>query len=129
MSNHPLILLVDDDPNFREIFSVKLKAAGFRVETAEDGHAAVEKCLELKPDLVLMDVAMPKMNGAQALLKIKDNPKCHNLKIAFLTAMGDPRSDVQEIHRRFSKEVGAVGYFKKEENLEELVSYIKRFIQ
>lgn len=59
MADQPLILIVDDEENFREIFSAKLTAAGFRTETADGGEAAIAKAVIVKPDLILMDVKMP----------------------------------------------------------------------
>ncbi|RME57998.1 response regulator [Candidatus Parcubacteria bacterium] len=124
-----LILIIDDDANFREIFSLKLGEAGFRVETAHDGKEGLEKIEQLHPDLVLMDVNMPKLNGVEALLEMRAEPKIKDTRVLFLTALGDPRSEMREINRRLSKEVGAVGYIRKEQDLEKTVAYIKSFLE
>ena len=128
MENPPLILVVDDEADFREIFSTKLTAAGFRVETAVDGVDGVTKAKSLLPDLVLMDVQMPKLDGIEAMIKLKEDPKTENLRVLFLTALGDPRMEIQEINRRLSKEIGAVGYLKKTDDLDVLVDYIRNFL-
>jgi len=128
MANPPLILIVDDEASFREIFSTKLKAVGFNVETAEDGTEGIKKAKELKPDLVLMDVEMPGISGVDAMIKLKEDPKTEELKILFLTALGDPRAEIQEINRRLSKEMGAIGYLKKTDDLNQLVDYIRNFL-
>ena len=125
MSNPPFVLVVDDDPNFREIFSTTLTAAGFRVEMAVNGKEGVEKTFALHPDLVLMDVQMPVLNGIDAFLKIKGDPRDGNVKVIFLTVLGDPRVEVQEINRRLSRELGAVGYIKKTDAPDLLVNHIK----
>ena len=124
-----LILIIDDEPDFCEIFGAKLSASGFRVETTTDALQGIKKAKELKPDLILMDVQMPKMSGVDALIKIKEESATQNIPILFLTALGDPRAEIQEINRRLSKEVGAVGYLKKTEDLDRLVDYVKNFLQ
>lgn len=129
MANPPLVLIADDEMNFREIFSAKLTACGFQVQTAQNGEEAVALTKQLKPDLVLMDVQMPKLNGIEALIKIKADPECDSIPILFLTALGDPRMEIQEINRRLSKEVGAIGYLKKTDDLDTIVDYIKNFVQ
>lgn len=129
MTDSPLILIVDDEPAFREIFSAKLNADGFRTETAENGQIGVEKAKELKPDLVLMDVKMPVMDGPSAVLALRADPETKNMKIAFLTSLGDPRLEMQEINRKFSEDFGAQGYLKKTDDLDSLNETIKGFLK
>lgn len=121
----PLILVVDDDPAFLEIFSAALSAAGFSVETAQDGPEGIEKARQLMPALVLMDVRMPVMSGVEAFLKIKADPVSEGVKIIFLTNLGDPRMEMQEINRRLAKEIGAVGYIKKTDDLDTMVDRVR----
>jgi CheY-like chemotaxis protein len=125
----PLVLIVDDEPDFREIFKVKLTAMGMRVETAVNGAEGVKRAKELKPDLVLMDVKMPVMDGAEALLAMHDDPDTKNIRVVFLTSLGDPREEMQELSNRFSRELGADGYLKKTENLDVLSDQIKGFLK
>lgn len=125
MPGQPYILIVDNEPDFREIFSAKLGAAGYRVAAAENGEAALKKMADEAPDLVLMDVKMPVMDGATAVLKMRDDPKLKDVKVAFLTSLGDPRQDMQEISRKFSEEFGAQAYLKKTEDLDALVEKIR----
>jgi len=124
----PLILIVDDEPDFLEIFGVKLRAEGFRVETAENGAVALKKMKALKPDLVLMDVKMPVMDGATAVLKMREDPEIKDIKVAFLTSLGDPRLEMVEVNKRFSEEFGAQGFLKKTDDLDLLCAKIKEFI-
>ena len=128
MAEQPLILVVDDEPDFREIFSIKLKAAGYRVETAADGAEGVAKAKMIKPDLVLMDVNMPVLDGAAAVLKLREDPDTKNLKIAFLTSLGDPHAEAQELYAKVSEDFGAQGYLKKTDNLDTLTQTIKGFL-
>ena len=125
----PLILIVDDEENFREIFSTRLSAEGFRTETAQNGKQAVEFAKRDHPDLILMDVKMPEMDGIEAFMRLQGDSQMQGVRILFLTNLGDPRTDLQEINRRLSKEMGAVGYFKKTDDLDSLVERIKNLVQ
>lgn len=129
MAEQPFILVVDDEPDFREIFSAKLSSMGFKVDTAENGQAALDKMAAAAPDLVLMDVKMPVMDGATAVLKMKEDPKLQAIKVAFLTSLGDPRLEMQEINKKFSAEFGAQGYLKKTDDLEILGENIKELLK
>ena len=128
MSNQQLVLIVDDEPDFRDIFKTKILAGGFRVETAINGEEGIKKAKNLKPDLILMDMKMPIMDGAQALLKLREDQELKNIKVVFLTSLGDPRGETQELDRRFSKELGAQGYLKKTDDLDVLMEQIRMFL-
>lgn len=129
MTDSPLILIVDDEPAFREIFSAKLGAQGYRIETAENGEIGVVKAKQLRPDLILMDVKMPVMDGASAVLALKADPQTKDMKVAFLTSLGDPRLEMQEMNRKFSEDFGAQGYLKKTDDLDTLSEKIKELLQ
>ena len=79
--------MVDDDANLREIIKAKLEAVGFVVIEARDGEDGVNKAKNNKPDLILMDVQMPKMNGIEALSKIKADPDTSQARYFFLLIM------------------------------------------
>lgn len=81
------ILTVDDEPDVRRLIEIKLKKAGFEVITAADGEEGVDKAKAEKPDLILMDVMMPKMDGFTAVEKIKKEMKPAPL-VMMLTAKG-----------------------------------------
>ena len=129
MPDEKLILIIDDDPAFLEIFSTKLSSVGFRVETAGGPEEGIEKAKALKPNLVLLDVNMPKMDGAQVLLKLQEDEETKNLKVVFLTSLGNPWEEAQSLSRKVSKEFGAAGYIKKTEDLEVIAEKVKAFIQ
>lgn len=125
MANQPLILIVDDEPAFREIMSAKFSAAGFRMQVAANGEESAKKAKGLKPDLILMDIKMPGISGVEAFLKIKADPETKDTKTLFLTSLGDPRTELQEVDRRFAREIGAVDYIKKTDDLDKMVERIK----
>lgn len=128
MDNRPVILVVDDDKDFRDVVVTKLRGSGFSVVEAEDGASAYEKAKELKPDLILMDVKMPKLDGVAALMKMKDDPETKHIKVVLLTAFGDPRPEIFKVDNRFAKEVGAFEYILKTEDLDEVVRRVKSFV-
>ena len=129
MAEQKLILIVDDEPSFREIFGAKFGSDGFRIETAENGQIGIEKAKALKPDLILMDVNMPIMDGATAVLKLHDDPETKDLKVVFLTSLGDPQKEMQELNHKFSQDFGAAGYLKKTDDLDALNEKVKAFLQ
>ena len=125
MSDQPLILVVDDDPTFLEIFNIKLSSEGYRIETASSGEEGIQKIKSLKPNLVLMDVNMPRMDGAETVLKLKEDPETKNVNLAFLTSLGDPRLDIQISDIKAAESFGTRGYLKKTDDLDKLAEQIK----
>ena len=93
MSKH-IILLVDDEPDILEFVGYNLVKEGFEVHTAADGQEGVEKAKEIMPDLVLLDVMMPKMDGMTACAEIRKHRSLESTIIAFLTARGEDYSQI-----------------------------------
>ena len=83
------ILVVDDDRNIVRFAEVLLEKNGFSVITANDGSYALEKVLREKPDLVLLDIDMPEMNGFEVLERMKQNPATKRIPVIMLTARSD----------------------------------------
>jgi DNA-binding response OmpR family regulator len=125
-ANTEILLIIDDDPNFREIFSAKLTAAGYKVETADSGETGIKKAKELKPRLILMDMQMPSMSGADALVKLRDQEETKETKVVFLTSFGDVGMESTE--KLMATELGALDYLKKTEDLDALIEKIKTYI-
>lgn len=117
------ILLVDDDPDIREFISFNLDKEGFKVETAKNGAEGVELCKKHKPDLVLLDVMMPGMDGIEACEMIRATPEIANTIIAFLSARGEDYSQVAGF------ESGADDYITKPIRPKVLVSRIKALLR
>lgn len=82
----PLVLVVDDVAHGREIFAEYLEFRGFRVATAEDGMEAMEKAFELRPDVILMDLSLPKIDGWEATRRLKQDERTRAIPIIALTA-------------------------------------------
>ena len=128
MRNPPEILIVDDEKDFQEVLATKFKASGFAIETASDGAAGVERAKERLPDLIMMDVKMPTLDGVAALLKLKEEPTTRAIKVMLMTAYGDPQPEVYKNDQRFAKDLGAVEYVLKGQDLDEIVAKVKSFL-
>ena len=121
------ILLTDDDSFFRSMMIKKLEKLGFSVSEASNGKEAIEIASKEMPDLVLLDVSMPIMDGVETLLKIKKDKKFKDLRVALLTGYGDPHHEINA-DEKTAKELGAVKYLKKTENLESMLESIKQLV-
>lgn len=119
------ILVVDDDADFREIISTKLNAAGFDVKEAVDGEDGLEKTKKTKPDLVLLDVRMPKLNGIETLSRIKADADLSNIKVLFLTNLGEADKELAWLDNKFAQDIGAIGHIKKSDDLDSIIARIK----
>ncbi len=80
------ILVVEDSPENREILTIELEFQNFEVEVAVNGREAVEKAHALRPDLILMDISLPVMDGLEATRRIKGDPETAHIPIVALTA-------------------------------------------
>ncbi len=125
MNNLPTVLIVDDEKDFRDIAEAKLTGAGFAVKTAVNGAEGLEMAKKMKPDLVLMDVQMPNKDGIQATIELQSDPQTADIKIIFLTNLGDTWPRVTEVNRKFAQEIGAADYFKKSGDYDVLVQKIR----
>jgi len=101
------ILLVEDDPFLIDIYTTKLKESGFSVEVANDGEVALRKARENKPDLVILDIVLPQIDGWEILRKIKSEPEFKNLKVIILSNLGQK----EEVEK--GMKLGAVKYLIK----------------
>jgi signal transduction histidine kinase/ActR/RegA family two-component response regulator len=115
----PTLLLVDDDKDNRELFSGMLATVGFRVLNAGDGREAVEKTAAEKPDLILMDIQMPEMDGLEAIRRIRALPDVAQVPIIALTALA------MKGDRELCLEAGANDYLSKPIALRKLVKAIR----
>lgn len=124
--NKKLILLVDDEPKILNFYSATLEKEGYEIIKASNGMEGIKMAKIRRPDLILIDLNMPVMDGMEALMKLKEGAGTKNLKIVFLTSSGEPRG--KEIDVKFAKEAGAVGFMQKGGSLNEFISEIKRHL-
>jgi len=88
------ILLVDDDEDIIELLTYNLKKEGYKVKSANNGLKGIEKALDFKPDVILMDIMMPVMDGIEAGRQIKEDPKLKDIHIIYLTARAEEFSEI-----------------------------------
>ncbi len=91
----PLVLVVDDDKDIRLLMSVLLKNAGYRAETASNGLEALKFLQTTKPDVIVLDIVMPEMDGFELLEKIVTNPDIADIPIVFITAKKESRGNLE----------------------------------
>lgn len=106
----PSIVVADDQPDLLAILSARLRAAGFEVHEAQDGQQALQAVREKKPDIVLLDVMMPELNGYQVCRTIKTEDNLKGIPVVLLTAKDG------EADKFWGTEVGADLYLTKPAN-------------
>ncbi len=117
------ILVVDDEPGIRETIDALLKPRGYVVILAADGEEGLQKIKSEKPDLVLLDIMMPKADGWQVLKAIRDNEATRELPVIMLTAKAETSSIMES---KFEK---ATDYFIKPFSADELLRFVRRYTQ
>ncbi|HIE25849.1 TPA: response regulator [Candidatus Poribacteria bacterium] len=122
-SGLPQILLVDDEPNFVKTVEFFLKANGYQVIVATDGQEALQKVEMFKPDLILLDIMMPKMDGLEVCQKLKSSENTLSIPVLMVTAKSQ-REDVTK-----AAQSGANSYIVKPFNLVDLVNKIHSMLK
>ena len=117
------ILCVDDEPDILEILKYNLSTEGYDIYTASDGLSALKKANEILPNLIIMDVMMPKMDGIETCEKIRSQDEFNDTLIMFLTARGEDYSHVA------AYEAGADDYVTKPVKPKILVSKVKGLLR
>lgn len=116
------ILVAEDERDIRDLIAFTLRYAGYEVVAVSNGEEAVIAAGDELPDLILMDVRMPKMTGYEACQRIKADPKIQHLPVVFLSAKG------QEAEIRTGMEAGAEEYFLKPFAPMELTARVKELL-
>lgn len=103
------VLMVDDDKMLLDMYKERLELAGFQVETSTNGEECLAKIQQAKPDIVLLDIMMPKVNGYETLASIKSDPQTKEIPVIILSAL------VRDINKSRAIEAGADDYIIKSE--------------
>lgn len=120
----PKILVVEDETFLVKIYSVKLKKEGYDVAIATDGEEAVRMAEEVKPDLILLDLILPKLNGFEALERIRATDANRNTPVLVLSNLG------QEEDIKRAEALGADDYLVKANfSIQDIVSKIKETLE
>ena len=102
------ILLIEDEPKILEIYKSRFQEANHKIDTAPDGEEGLRKVNIFKPDIILLDILMPKMSGLEALKKLKSNEETKKIPVVLLTNVNGSEKNVQE-----GLNLGAEGYLVK----------------
>mgnify|MGYP003385970514 CR=1 FL=1 len=114
------ILLVEDDTNLREIYSARFEAESYEVITASDGEEALATAVRERPDIIILDVMMPKISGFDVLDILRSTPETKTTKVIMMTALS------QESDRQRGESLGANQYLVKSQvTLEDVVNAVK----
>ena len=116
------VLVVDDEPNIVLSLEFLMKQAGYAVRVARDGEAALDAVKADPPELILLDVMMPKRDGFDVCQTIRANPDWRNVKIVLLTAKG------RDIEREKGMALGADDYITKPFSTREVVDRVKQLL-
>ncbi len=117
------ILVVDDEPSIREIITFNLEVGGYIVEAAEDGEEAIQKAKECYPDLILLDVMLPDMDGMEVVKALRSNFRTSAIPIILVTAKRDIHDKVAGM------KVGADDYITKPFSREDLLARVKMVLR
>lgn len=119
MNNQPYILLVDDNPKNLQILNNFLREQNYRTAIAKSGEAALTSVLIDKPDLILLDIMMPIMDGFEVCQRLKDNPETASIPVIFVTALTETNNKLKGF------QVGGVDYITKPFHKEEVLARIE----
>jgi DNA-binding response OmpR family regulator len=117
------IIIAEDERDIRDLITFTLKMAGHEVIATSNGEEAVMQAKELLPDLILLDVRMPRMTGIEACVKLKDNYTTRDIPVVFLSAKGQ-ESEVQS-----GLNAGAVEYIVKPFSPDKLTAKVQAILQ
>jgi DNA-binding response OmpR family regulator len=119
----PKILVAEDERDIRELIGLSLRFADFEVVLTQNGEEAVERTSVEKPDLILLDVRMPKMSGYEACRRLKEDPSTTEIPIVFLSAKGQEK----EIEEGLNS--GALDYIVKPFAPDELADQVRDILR
>ena len=117
------ILVVDDEPDILEFISYNLKKEGYQVQTSRDGREGLEKASEVQPNLIILDIMMPELDGVEVCRELRANPSFDQTVIAFLTARNEDYSQIAGF------EAGGDDYITKPIRPKVLTSRIKALLR
>jgi DNA-binding response OmpR family regulator len=118
----PRILIADDEPNIVLALELLMRREGYEIRTVGDGEAAVEAARQFRPDLILLDVMMPRMDGYEVCQRLRADPALKGVSIVMLTAKG------REVEREKGMALGADLYITKPFSTRDVVRKVKEVL-
>ena len=122
MADGPKILIVDDEPNIRDLLTTSLRFAGFAVRAVGNGAQAISAVLEEEPDLIILDVMLPDINGQAVCELIRKDPTMADIKIICISGM------VEEERIDELRAAGADDFLHKPLDIDELIRRVSRLL-
>ena len=116
------ILIADDEPNIVISLEFLMQQSGYEVATARDGEDAIQKIASFQPDLVLLDIMLPKLNGFEVCQRVRENSQWNRIKIVMLSAKG------REIEVSKGIALGADAYVTKPFSTKDLIAQVQRLL-
>ena len=123
MTDAGRVLVVDDDDVIRQLITVNLELEGFEVFTAVDGQDALDKVKDVQPEVITLDVMMPRLDGWEAAERLRADPETAHIKVILLSARAQ-EADIQRGTR-----IGVDAYLTKPFDPDELIDTVRRLIQ
>lgn len=123
MHQPPRVLLIDDDSQLQDLFATKLRAAGFDVIQGFNGKEGYELAQKESPDLILLDLKMPAMDGAETLSALKKDTQTKDIKVIILSSFNDWSS--VKMDQRAAEGMGALDFLEKGIDLNALVDKVR----
>ncbi len=117
------VLIVDDDKQIHDLLGRTLKLAGFDLMHAKNGQEALRAIKENQPDIILLDVHMPVMDGIEVLTQIKSDDTTKSIPVIMLTSLEDSPEHVET-----AKNFGAADFFSKDTPLSEIINRVKEVL-
>lgn len=121
--NNARVLIVDDTPENIQLLGSMLKSEGYQLNIAQNGLQAIDMVKKVKPDLILLDVMMPELDGHETCKRLKNSPKTQDIPVIFLTG----KVETEDIMKGF--ELGAVDYLPKPFNQKELLLRVQTHLK
>jgi DNA-binding response OmpR family regulator len=121
MPQNKTVLIIDDEPDFTDLVKMRLESQGYRVETAAFGEEGIQKALAAPPNLILLDVMMPGIDGFQTLHRLRGETQTRRIPVIMLTAKGESKSIFK------AQELGATDYLIKPCDSAELVGMVRKY--
>jgi len=123
VTDAPLVLCADDDPDILALLSLRLERAGYRVAQANDGEEALSLARELQPDVVVLDVMMPRLSGTDVVVALRADEATKGLPVILVSA----RAHDEDVQRGL--EAGADAYLPKPFSAQELTELVGRMVE